>query len=424
MIPWLIWSEERGPRAVYAITETLRLAGVENFQWAQDPQELKSYEGNTLLYATSKITSSTCFIPSCRFLSEVGIRKFEVPVGYWNHLLVLFPMQESWGFDLFAAVFYCISRYEEYTATRKDTFGRFDVEESWTFQNKALLRPVIDEWLNTWRKQFLQENQPMHPEKHRFNWSYDVDIAYAWKGKSFLRSLYARFRHIREVGLKGVLSSNDPLDVYEEIQLCCNSQSIQPSFFLLAAKEMSILDRNINRNSKVFLDLLKRLAPIGQLGWHVSSNAACDYSIAKEEKEYLEKFIGPITATRMHYISLEMPRTYQMLLELDIREDYSMGYATCQGLRASTHRSFYWYDLAKDCATKLLVHPFVYMDANAIFEEKQDVGSAEVLIQSIIDYAHQLHVFPHLVFHSHFITEEKKFQEWRNMHRHLLCANN
>lgn len=423
MTPWLIWSEEKGPRVVYAVTETLRLAGVQQVLWATDPQELISFEGNTLLYAASEVFPSTCFIPTSRFLSETGIRNFEVPVSTWQDLLVLFPMRAEWGFDLFAAVFYCLSRYEEYTLSKKDAFGRFDVSGSWAFQNNVLIRPIVDEWLHEWRNRYLSKEQVVEERQTSFHWSYDIDVAFAWAGKSFFRSIYGRLQHIREVGLKGIFSTKDPLDVYDEIQLCCKRQLAQPTFFLLAAKQLSKLDRNINRNSKTFLNLIKRLAPIGQLGWHVSSKAAFDYSIAKEEKEFLEKFIGPITATRMHYITLELPRTYQMLLELNIREDYSMGYATCQGLRASTHRSFYWYDLSKDCATKLLVHPFVYMDANAIFEEQQDAFTAEGFIQSILKQAHQLNVLPHFVFHSHFITEEDKFRQWRALHRRVVGYN-
>lgn len=423
MIPWLIWSEEEGPRVVYAITETLRLAGVQQVQWAKHPQELISFEGNTLLYATSQVFPSTCFIPSSGFLSETGIKKFEVPVGSWHDLLVLFPMQADWGFDLFAAVFFCLSRYEEYTASQRDAFGRFDARASWAFQNNVLTRPVVDEWLNEWRNGYLSNEKVEAEPQIKFNWSYDIDVAYAWKGKSFLRSVYAQLQHIKEVGMKGVFSTKDPLDVYDEIQSCCSGQLAKPSFFLLAAKQLNDLDRNIQRHSTAFLNLIKRLQIIGQIGWHVSSQAAHDYSIAKEEKAYLEKIMGPITATRMHYISLQIPTTYQMLVELGIREDYSMGYATMQGLRASTHQSFYWYDLQNDSATELLIHPFVYMDANAIFEEKQDADSAEVFIRSFIDRAEQLLVQPHLVFHSHFITEEKKFRQWRSLHQRILSMN-
>ncbi len=423
MTPWLIWSEEDGPRVVYAITETLRLAGVQQVQWATHPQELISFEGNTLLYATSQVVPSTCFIPSSKFLSETGLRKFEVPVDSWHDLLVLFPRQADWGFDLFAAVFYCLSRYEEYTASQRDAFGRFDARASWAFQNNVLIRPVVDEWLNEWRNRYLPIEKTNEDPQTRFKWSYDIDVAYAWKGKSFLRSVYARLQHIREVGMNGIFSTKDPLDVYDEIQLCCNGHLAKPMFFLLAAKQVNDLDRNIRRDSPAFLDLIKRVQSVGQIGWHVSSQAAQDDSIAKEEKAYLEKLVGPITATRMHYISLELPTTYQMLLALGIREDYSMGYATTQGLRASTHQSFYWYDLQNDCATELLIHPFVYMDANAIFEEKQDADSAEVFIRSFIDRAEQLHVQPHLVFHSHFITEEKKFRQWRSLHQRILSMH-
>ena len=59
-----------------------------------------------------------------------------------------------------------------------------------------------------------------------------------------------------------------------------------------------------------------------------------------------------------------MPETYRNLIEFDITDDYTMGYAAQPGFRASTCSSFNFYDLDREQETKLRVHPFCIMDAS------------------------------------------------------------
>jgi len=67
---------------------------------------------------------------------------------------------------------------------------------------------------------------------------------------------------------------------------------------------------------------------------------------------------------------MNLPGTYRRLAEAGLMSDYSMGYSTINGFRASVASSFYWYDLYKEEQTKLRIHPFCYMDNNAITKQK------------------------------------------------------
>ena len=70
----------------------------------------------------------------------------------------------------------------------------------------------------------------------------------------------------------------------------------------------------------------------------------------------------PITRSRQHYLRLELPETYQNLVDLEITEDYTMGYAQHYGFRAGTCTPFYFYDLDFEIQTPLKVFPFAVMD--------------------------------------------------------------
>ncbi len=54
-----------------------------------------------------------------------------------------------------------------------------------------------------------------------------------------------------------------------------------------------------------------------------------------------------INRSRQHYIRFSLPGTYRRLLQHGIDQDFSMGYGSINGFRASVASSFYWYDLER-----------------------------------------------------------------------------
>jgi hypothetical protein len=88
-----------------------------------------------------------------------------------------------------------------------------------------------------------------------------------------------------------------------------------------------------------------------------------DETILKKEKERLESITNmPMEKSRQHYLRFSLPETYQKLIDLEIKEDHSMGYAGHVGFRASTCTPFYFYDLDFEIQTPLKIVPFALMD--------------------------------------------------------------
>ena len=71
--------------------------------------------------------------------------------------------------------------------------------------------------------------------------------------------------------------------------------------------------------------------------------------------------------SRQHFIRFTLPDTYRQLINAGIKEEFSMGYGSVNGFRASVALPFYWFDLEKNEATSLLVYLFCFMDANSFF---------------------------------------------------------
>src|SRR5690606_3469890 len=72
-----------------------------------------------------------------------------ITVGDWEGVPCFFGAGEKSKipYDIFAASFYLISRYEEYLPHVKDLHKRFPPSESLAFRNNFLTIPVVDIWV-------------------------------------------------------------------------------------------------------------------------------------------------------------------------------------------------------------------------------------------------------------------------------------
>jgi len=120
-------------------------------------------------------------------LFEQGINDTSIQVKDWNGVPCFFNVKSSVSrlpYDIFAASFYLLSRYEEYLPHVKDTFGRFPSSESLAFQNDFLQIPVIDEWIERLREVFVAyyPDVPLKPLVFRTNLTVKVPQVTIYRG--------------------------------------------------------------------------------------------------------------------------------------------------------------------------------------------------------------------------------------------------
>ena len=87
-------------------------------------------------------------------LSETVIAQQEIKIKSWHQLPIFFETNGSIPFDVLAASFYLISRYEEYLPHEKDMYGRYAHTNSIAFQHNFLHVPLINLWLQEIEKYF------------------------------------------------------------------------------------------------------------------------------------------------------------------------------------------------------------------------------------------------------------------------------
>lgn len=279
------------------------------------------------------------------------------------------------AFDVFSAAFYLLARCEEYADFTPDGHGRFPHTASVLHQRGFLERPIVDAWVERLRIA-LVNHCGLHIPKPAFKFqpTYDIDIAYAYHHKGLKRTLGGLFRDARGRSFSAIRErlsvlgrgAEDPYDAYAFLRGLHTKHKLAPHYFFLAASSPTAWDKNISPAHPAFRSLVQEAAMQGSVGIHPSYFSSEKSPLIAVEKAAVEAAVGkPVSHSRQHFIRLRFPHAYRALLAAGITDDWSMGFPDATGFRAGTSRSFRWYDLEKEEATPLRVHPFSFMDVTA-----------------------------------------------------------
>ena len=331
------------------------------------------------------------------------------------------PFRDSYS-DIFSSIFYHLSRYEEYNAS-KDNLGRFSHKSSCLFLNDFIDRPLVDEWVIGFKNYLIQFHEfnvnDFKLEKFNSQATIDIDSVFSYKGRNIFRTIAAFLKDGVKLNFKEVLYrarvlltlEKDPNDNFELQNKLLNQK---PAKYFVQVGNYGRLDKNISSNNPEFQDILKDLKDKGhQIGLHPSFASNSDAKLIKAEKHKLESIIGnEVLHSRQHYLKFELPKTYQTLVALGIENEYSMGYSEIAGFRAATAYPFYWYDLESEKTTKLLIHPFVLMDVAYKNFQKMSVDETISSSKKLKDICKELNLPFVFVFHNESLSNHRGWENW------------
>ncbi len=409
----LIYSEKLSARLQY-IAEVF----FDDVKITSSIAEFSAFEGVKINYSHKKFTEEEFHIVPSGLVSEAGVKKQDIRCTEWNGLKIFFQSHGDIPFDIFSASFFLISRYEEYLPHKKDSYGRFSHEESLAFKENFLHLPLVNFWMIDFFDLLIKKVPAFVKPHSSFSFlpTYDIDIAYSVKGRGWLRKLYKV--------VKGKSGLKDLFDVYDWLDELHEKHQHLPIYFFLLAKRKSKYDKNLSPKSSALKKLIKNLSLKYSIGIHPSWQSFFDEQLVKDERLSLQKLSSRnITSSRQHYIQFTLPQTFRCLFESGITDDYSMGYGSINGFRASFTNPFYWYDLMQEKQTELLLHPFCYMEANSYFEQHLTTNEAAIELQSYYDVVKKVNGQFITIFHNHFLTEEPQWLPWRKMYEAFLQKN-
>lgn len=395
------------------------------FSLTTDPDVWNLYQGPKLFYGKEQ-QDGLRIVPH-PLLEETAISIQALAVNRWKHSTILFYNQPgaSVPFDLFAAVFYLVSRYEEYLPHKQDKHDRYRHEQSVAAQFSFLQQPVVDEWLQHFGRILEQQlNIRARKQTFRFLPTYDIDIAWKYLHKGARRTCGGYFKDLLRLNpgnipeRAAVLSGKrkDPYDCFAWLDELHQCLGLQPLYFMLLGT-LSEYDKNADPRSAAMQTLMADLSARYILGIHPSYGSHKDTRILLEEIHILEKVIAqPVTNSRQHYIKFSLPETYEYLLAAGITDDYSMGYAGCNGFRAGTSRSFPWFDLKTGRVTSLRVHPFAFMEATSKFYARQTPAEAWQEWERLWHAVKKVNGTFISIWHNHILGGQRESKGWGELY--------
>ncbi len=432
----LVYSHKTTPRVRYIFQVLLGdMLGLEP-SFTSSKEDFEAWDQPKFSYTHAPIGDELHF-RSHGLLHETGVRDQDIKVledDWGKYFYAINSDKAAFNFDVFSASFFLLSRYEECLPHIRDHYNRFEATESLGYKHGFLTQPVVDRWVLRLRNLLLDKFPQLEVKKrsYKFISTIDIDNAYAYKHKGLMRTLGAYARALSKLDFKQVAQrtnvllgrEKDPYDTYDfqlQIQQEYNVDTIY--FFLLA--DYGVNDKNVPHYNLEFQSLIKHLGDYARVGIHPGFNSNQDAEKLKIEKRRLEKIVHrPVTKSRQHFLILHLPHTYQNLIDNDIKQDYSMGYAAHVGFRAGTCTPYKFYDLDLETATDLLVYPFAMMEATLKYYMKVNPEEAKKHVSALIKTVKEVDGTFIGLWHNETLTNSDIWEGWQEVFVHMIKEGN
>ncbi len=427
----LIYSKLTTSRLEYIFSFFFKeLFGID-YELVTDYDYFKQSELYKFIYSREDLSDKNFCLKAHSLLFESEIRKVSIDYFESSGYPAFFKSSDDsfFPFDVFAASFFLISRYEEYLDFKADKFGRFPANESIAFKYNFLEKPIVDTWHIMLKNRLLELFPTLQFKSRKFNFlsTIDIDNAYAHLHKGIVRTSLS----VLQTGLKTPQKligktkvllglEKDPYDNYDFLNEIHKKYGIETIYFILFSK-YGKYDKNPPVKNKRFKELIKKIAKNNKVGLHPSFQSNYKKEALILEKTELEKLIEKIIdQSRQHFLMLKLPDTYETLIKLGITKDYSMGYSSHPGFRAGTCTPFYFFNLKTDEQTSLRITPFAVMDV--CFKDYLQCSPSEALkkIKKIITSIKKVNGLFVSLWHNESLESRNQHFTWRHVYEGML----
>ena len=427
----LIYTHKINNRVKYIFNLFFRdLLNVE-FRITNNSEEFKAYHGAKINYSFQHFDDEIFFYSSS-LLIETGIKQQKIDHVIFDGIKCPFSIYKSssFPFDPFAASFYLTTRYEEYLPYRKDKYDRFDASESIAYALGFLKKPVVNIWANKIAT-IISEKYPSFKfpqRKYKFLPTIDVDSAWAYKQKGIIRTAAAYLKSLSELNFKDITYrtkviagfAKDPFDTFYFQFKLQKKYNLNPIYFILFA-DYAQYDKNIHVFNRKFHSLIKSIDDYAEVGIHPSFKSNSEPKRLFTEISRLSSVLNrEVTKSRQHFLKLSFPSTFRNLIEADIKEDYSLGYASEIGFRAGISDPFNFYDLDLEVETHLKLFPFAYMDSTLRDYNRVSAFDALSHIKPLIDEVKAVNGTFISLWHNESLGDQKRWVGWSKVYEEMI----
>ena len=308
----------------------------------------------------------------------------DIPIVYGNNEVMVKSDSDrkiiECEIDIFASSFFMLTRWEEYVNKARDNHERFPATESLAYKNNFLDRPIVNEYVEMfWNMlNFLEYNKKRKKYLFRIYPTHDIDHIYAWNKLSDL--LYTLFRDLKrkfliiyifktlkKYYLYKIGKMKDPYDTFELIMNLSEKYDLK-SYFFFMGEGVTKYDNSYSSKDLNLVNNINKIKKRGHyIGIHPTYNAFNNKKQLSQEKNELEKnFNTKIEFGREHYLRFEVPLTWQIWEDNNMKWDSTMNYSGYDGFRCGVCYEYSVFNILTQKKLNLREKPLILMDANSI----------------------------------------------------------
>jgi len=382
-------------------------------------------------YSGKKLAGSFSVAPSSLLFDEdVSVQTLNI--SQWNGLPVLFhsDREADFPFDIFAASFYLVSRYEEYLDYKPDVYGRFRSCDSVAYKHGFLGKPVVDLWVRELAKMLVHRFPSVTFRKNNFRAvvTIDADEPFVFLGKDLMGNI-GGFIHDITSGSKNASrrlecikgSIKDPFsEAFDYVLQECSQRNVNAKFFFPAGNQTEF-DKNPSWKNREYREMINKTNEKFSTGLHPSYRAGHELRSLQTEAVRLGSITGKdCLSSRFHFLRFRMPDSFRNLIETGLKEDYSMGFTDEPGFRAGIARPFGFFDLKKNTRTDLRIFPFQVMDVMMKDNKKLGPEAAAKVISEMISETKKVGGLFISIWHNTSLLDTEECQGWRELFKFTL----
>jgi hypothetical protein len=300
--------------------------------------------------------------------------------------------QITLGVDIFGAIFFQLTRYEELVDSTRDAYERFPASATLAHREGFLARPLVNEYLEVlwaamsrlWPR--LQRRRRVFQE----SLSHDVDSPFypvaspprvlkaavgdvARRGDP--RLAWSRLQTLRRDHDEN--RNRDPYDTFELIMDLSERRGLRSAFYFIAGTTDPARDGTYDLEDPWIGRLIRRIHERGhEIGLHPSYASFRDPAAINAEREALQSTCkrlgverqGPLGG-RQHFLRWENPITWRAWEQAGLSYDSSLGFPDEVGFRCGACIDYPTFDLLARRALKLYERPLVVME-KALFDDQ------------------------------------------------------
>ncbi|MFL2591099.1 MAG: DUF7033 domain-containing protein [Flavobacteriaceae bacterium] len=367
----LIYCYKGSPRIEYIFNHIFKFILNKQFSITYSKTEFIDYRGYKFSYANAPI-SDELFFQSIGLLHERGLENYEVKIFKWENVKCFFKVGEksSIPFDIFSAIFFLLSRYEEYMPHTGNKIGQFNYNESIAYKEEFLEIPLVDIWIEKF-KSILENKIKLKCKMVSNNQIKSILISsinpYKYTNKYPFESFLIWFKNLIKLNLWEVIEhffvflriKVDPWEMDDYLKKILLASNKEILFFFSFSSE-SYFKNETPKTNENFRKYIKEVSDNFEIGLLPSNKALKNPKTFQLESLNISNLVNIKVVKMLFQDGLKKTsQDYKNFLSVENANDFSMGYIDAFGYRASTCSSFFFYDLSNETKTNLLVTPFI-----------------------------------------------------------------